>query len=62
MSADAALMARADPGCTVPVTDRATDVAVLPRDDITLDQVGELRADTVAETSAAPRQWSRCAP
>ena len=52
VSANAALMAQANPGCTVPVTDRATDVAVFLRDDITLEQVGELRDDLWSDPAA----------
>lgn len=37
--------ASAQPGCTVTVTGRATDVDVFLRDDITLEQVSELRDD-----------------
>jgi hypothetical protein len=45
VSANAALMARAQPGCTVPVTDRATDVAVFLRVEVTLEQITDLRDD-----------------
>ncbi len=43
VSIPAAMMAPADPACTWPVQDDATDVSIFLTDDITLAQIGTLR-------------------